>query len=605
MSPLKLLSQRADIVADNYFMNNLTKKTLSHYWAHARRYPVSFGLAIFGTVGASLINVIVPLYFKKFFDELTLGGEIVTIARVLLGVLATMFVLELTKWVLGTIMAFATSYFETRVLADLSDTCFRYLHRHSFTFFNNNFVGSLVKRVNWFVRAFEGTVDRLVFNLLPLFINFALIVAVLASKNLMLGIIVTVWSLVFVALNWLFIRYKLKYDLARSEAESACTGYLADTITNNNNVKLFTGYDREVKGFVAVQKKLRDLRVFTWNLNAMVETAQNFLMVLLEISAFYYGIILWKAGQFTTGDFVLLQSYVLIVFMKIWDFGRIMRYLYQDLADAEEMTEILNTPHEIVDKPRAKDLKVTAGKIEFNDVSFSYNETRTIFKKFNFVVSPQEKVALVGPSGAGKSTIVKLILRMHDVDKGKILIDGQNIAGVKMQSLWAATSWVPQDPILFHRGLMENIRYGRFDATDEEVYAAAKLAHCHEFISGFPDGYNTFVGERGVKLSGGERQRVAIARAILRNAPILIMDEATSSLDSESEKLIQDALTNLMKNKTVITVAHRLSTIMKMDRIVVIGDGGIVEQGTHAQLLRNEDGVYKRLWSIQAGGFIA
>lgn len=586
-------------------MENLTKKTLIHYWHHAWHYPYSFGLAIFGTVGASIINVIVPLYFKKFFDLLTSGGEVVTVAHSLVMILVIMFGLEIFKWVLGTTMAFATSYFESRVLADLADTCFCYLHHHSYNFFNNNFVGSLVKRVNWFVRAFEGTVDRLVFNLLPLVINFGLIVAVLAYKNLLLGIIVTVWSLIFILLNWLFIRYKLKYDIARSEAESATTGYLADTITNHNNVKLFTGYDREVNGFVAVQRKLRDLRSFTWNLNASVETMQTFLMVLLEISAFYYGIILWKAGQFTTGDFVLLQSYVLIVFMKIWDFGRIMRHLYQELADAEEMTEILDTPHEIVDKIRAKELKVTAGKIEFKDVTFSYNETRTIFEKFNFVVSPQEKVALVGPSGAGKSTIVKLILRMHDVDKGKILIDDQNIAGVKLQSLWAATSWVPQDPILFHRGLMENIRYGRFDATDEEVYAAARLAHCHEFISGFPEGYNTFVGERGVKLSGGERQRVAIARAILRNAPILIMDEATSSLDSESEKLIQDALTNLMKNKTVITVAHRLSTIMKMDRIVVIGDGGIVEQGTHDELLRNENGIYKKLWSIQAGGFIA
>ena len=277
------------------------------YYQHARRYPVSFGLSIIGTVGASLINVIVPLYFKKFFDLLSAGSTITLIAQALVGVLVTMFILEMIKWGFGTTMAFTTSYFETRVLADLSDTCFRYLHRHSFNFFNNNFVGSLVKRVNWFVRAFEGTVDRLVFNLLPLAINFGLIVAILAYKNLILGIIVMVWSALFVLLNWLFIRYKLKYDIARSEAESACTGYLADTITNHNNVKLFGGYARDVDGYAGVQKKARDLRFFTWNLNAVVETVQNLLMVILEIGAFYYGIVLWKAGQFTSGDFVLLQ----------------------------------------------------------------------------------------------------------------------------------------------------------------------------------------------------------------------------------------------------------------------------------------------------------
>jgi len=215
-----------------------------------------------------------------------------------------------------------------------------------------------------------------------------------------------------------------------------------------------------------------------------------------------------------------------------------------------------------------------------------------------------ERVALVGPSGAGKSTVIKLLLRQHDVTRGRILVDDQHITKVTLESLWDNISLVPQDPLLFHRTLKENIRYGKPDATEEEVILAARLAHCHEFITEFSDGYDTYVGERGVKLSGGERQRVAIARAILRNAPILILDEATSSLDSESEKLIQDALVSLMKGKTVAVIAHRLSTIMKMDRIIVIDKGKIVEEGTHAQLLRKKKSVYKRLWNIQSGGFI-
>ncbi|MCX6742753.1 MAG: ATP-binding cassette domain-containing protein, partial [Candidatus Parcubacteria bacterium] len=254
------------------------------------------------------------------------------------------------------------------------------------------------------------------------------------------------------------------------------------------------------------------------------------------------------------------------------------------------------TPHEIQDVPEAKDLEVTAGKIEYQEASFNYNETRSVLKKFNLVIKPGEKIALIGPSGAGKTTIVRLLLRLYDLTSGKILIDNQNIARVTQESLWHNISLVPQDPILFHRSLMENIRYGNFKASEKEILKAAKLAHCHEFISKLSDGYNTYVGERGIKLSGGERQRVAIARAILHNTPILILDEATSSLDSESEMLIQKALDELMKNKTVIAIAHRLSTIRKMDRIIVIGEKGIVEEGTHDSLIAQKTGLYKKLY---------
>jgi len=291
--------------------------------------------------------------------------------------------------------------------------------------------------------------------------------------------------------------------------------------------------------------------------------------------------------------------------MHILNFGKIIRHTYENLADAEEMTKIFNTPHEIQDAPRAKKLKVVKGKIEFREVSFYYNKTRKVFEKFNLLIKGCQRVALIGPSGAGKTTVIKLLLRNHDVFGGKILIDGQDISKVTQESLWQNISLVPQDPILFHRSLMENIRYGKFDATDEEVIEASKLAHCHEFINDLPEKYNTFVGERGIKLSGGERQRVAIARAILRNAPILILDEATSSLDSHSESLIQDALDKLMKDKTVIVIAHRLSTIVKMDRIVFIDNGEIIEDGTHQQLIEIKNGHYRKLWELQAGGFIA
>jgi ABC-type multidrug transport system fused ATPase/permease subunit len=267
------------------------------------------------------------------------------------------------------------------------------------------------------------------------------------------------------------------------------------------------------------------------------------------------------------------------------------------------MVAILKTPHEITDMPGAKKLKVKSGAITFKDVYFRFNLEVEILRNFNLSIIGGEKVALVGPSGAGKSTITKLFLRMFDVTSGEVLIDGQVIAKVTQESLRKAIGFVPQEPILFHRTLMENIRYGRQNASDAEVIDAAKKANCHDFISALPHGYETLVGERGIKLSGGERQRVAIARAILKNAPILVLDEATSSLDSESEYLIQQALDVLMQGKTVIVIAHRLSTIMKMDRIVVIDGGKVVADGTHEALLK-EDGLYAKLWNIQAGGFI-
>ena len=328
------------------------------------------------------------------------------------------------------------------------------------------------------------------------------------------------------------------------------------------------------------------------------------LMIILEAAMFLFAINFWKKGLLTVGDFVMLQSYLLILFNRLWDFGRNVRRIYESLADAVEMTEILSTPYEIRDIEGAKSITVSSGKIEFKNVSFAYGTSQTeIFKNFNLRIKPGEKVALVGPSGGGKSTVTKLLLRFYDLTEGEILIDDQNISLVTQNSLRENISLVPQDPILFHRTLIENIRYGNPEATEKEVLTAAKLAHCHEFIERFSKKYQTFVGERGIKLSGGERQRVAIARAILKNSPILVLDEATSSLDSENELLIQDALKNLMRNKTTIVIAHRLSTIMQMDRILVLDNGEITEQGRHQELLKMKQGTYQKLWGIQAGSF--
>lgn len=585
-------------------MKNNTKKTLKIYLEHSRVYKLELFIILFSVIGASVLSVIVPLYFKTFFDILVSQQPKDIIYSGLMSVLVSIAVIESIQWILWRSTAFSSTYFQSKVLADLTNSCFRNLHKHSFSYFNNNFTGSLVKRVNYFVRSFENIVDRATWDFIPLVITISIIVAILFSRNSILGMIIVIWIFLFMTINWIFAKYKMRYDIKRSEAETEATGFLADTITNNSNVKLFCGYKQEINSFAKLNKKILKLRIFTWNLDEIFNSTQTFLMIILEIGIFYFAIHLWQKDLFTVGDFVLLQSYVLILFMKLWHFGKMIRQTYQNLADAEEMTEILNTPYEIKDVYNAKNLKVTAGKIKFEKMDFYYHKTRKVFKDFNLFIRPCERVALIGPSGAGKTTIIKLLLRNHDVSAGKILIDGQDISRITQESLWKNISLVPQDPVLFHRTLMENIRYGAPEATDKEVIEASKLAHCHKFIISSPEGYDTFVGERGIKLSGGERQRVAIARAILRNAPILILDEATSSLDSQSESLIQDALTKLMKGKTVIVIAHRLSTIIKMDRIVYIDKGSIIEDGTHQQLLKKEYGYYRKLWELQAGGFI-
>lgn len=585
-------------------MAKINQKTLKFYWQHLKRYS-GLGMVLCSTaILASLVNVIIPIYFKKFFDILGTAGADKTVAGALIGILIVVAILELTGWLLWRISTFSGARFEAKVIADLGNTCFQYIHNHSFAFFNNNFVGSLVKKVNRFTRSFEGIADRVIFDILQLVVKIMAILVVLFFINFKLGVVLTIWVIVFLIVNWLFTRYKLRYDLERSEADSKLTGILADTITNHLNVKLFNGYKKECKNYADANANLTRLRLFTWNLGNLFDAAQGFLTIVLEIGLYYVSVKLWQIGKITIGDFFLLQSYIFVVIINIWNFGRVVQRMYEDLAEAEEMAVVLDTPHEIVDAPDATILKVTKGEIEYSEVDFNYNETRKILQDFNLHIAPGEKIALVGPSGAGKTTVIKLLLRLYELSGGKITIDRQRIDKVTLESLWQNVSLVPQDPILFHRSLRENIRYGKFDATDEEVVEAARMAYCHESIMELSDGYDTYVGERGVKLSGGERQRVAIARAILRNAPILVLDEATSSLDSESEQTIQRGFENLMKNKTVIVIAHRLSTIMKMDRIVVVDKGGIIESGTHEQLLKKRGGMYKKLWQLQAGGFI-
>lgn len=587
-------------------MKLITRQTHKIFWEHARRYKWTLALMIFAMVAATIVSTIVPLYYKQFFDVLTQSADLgVQTESQLLSILIIVFILHSLLWLFYRIAYFGNTNLQSYVMADLMNTCFEYLHQHSYRFFSNRFTGALVRKVNRLVDAFEGIYDRLYWDLLPLVIRLVAILIVLFYRNITIALLMLAWMLLYMACNYAFTMYKLKYDEESAAMNTEVNARLADTVTNNVNIKLFSALGDELRGFQDLTEKQRVITRFAWHLGGYMEAFQAALMVILEFVTFYIAIGYWQEGRLTVGDFVLLQDYLNHIFTRLWDFGRFFRDIYKHLANAEEMVEILNEPHEVQDKPQAKELQVPRGQIEFRDVDFTYTKTRNVVQDFNLTIAAGQKVGLVGPSGAGKSTLTALLLRFFDPERGGIYVDGQNIADVTQASLRRLIALVPQDPILFHRSLLDNIRYGRLEATDEEVMEAARLAHCDEFIERLPEGYQTFVGERGIKLSGGERQRVAIARAILKSAPILLLDEATSSLDSHSETMIQDALATLMKGKTAIVIAHRLSTIMKMDRIIVLKQGNIYEDGTHAELIARPEGLYKKLWHLQAGGFIA
>jgi len=585
-------------------MKDNTKKTLAIYLKSAWKYKYSVIAAHVSVVAVLIVGVIQPLYFKALLDALNSGMSHAAISAELLHVVNIIIFLAFLDWAFWRIANFCGIYFQSKVKEDLSNVCFQYLHKCSYNYFIDNFSGALVKKLKWFVSVFEDLSDNILYNFLPIIVYITGAIYVLFTVNVWLGTGFLAWIIVFVAINLAFVKYKFRYDLKKVEMETAMTGLLSDTITNHNNVKLFNGYAVETKKYAEQASAFQKIWSFMNNLGESFFSLQGILFVALEAGMYLYAINLWNRGLFSVGGFALIQMYIVRTIGMVWNIGKHLKHFYERLADAEEMTIVLNTPHEIQDIPNAKDLVVGNGVVQFKDVIFNYNETRSVLKNFNLEIKPRERIALVGSSGAGKTTIVKLLFRMHDVTAGEVLIDGQNIAKVTQESLWRNVSLVPQDPILFHRSLMENIRYGKMDATAEEVMRAAKLARCHEFIMQTPHGYDTFVGERGIKLSGGERQRVAIARAILKNAPILVLDEATSSLDSESERLIQDALSDLIKDKTVIVIAHRLSTVKQMDRIIVIENGNIIEEGTHDSLLDDKNGIYAKLWQIQAGGFM-
>ena len=403
-----------------------------------------------------------------------------------------------------------------------------------------------------------------------------------------------------------FIRHRSRLVGLREKASNTMTGYVADMIGNIDTIKSFANETLETRSHQANVEDYIKKAKHTWDYhNLKVDMTLSPFYVLTNAVGLALAIILSKHHVSSMQLVFVTFSYYAMVTRVIWEFNNIYRNIEASVTEAAQFTDLLLDEPRITDLPSSKKLVVVKAEIEFRNVYFRYNDNsgEHLFTGLNLKIQPGEKVALVGRSGGGKTTITRLLMRFMDVSDGQLLIDGQNIAKVRQHDLRSAIAYVPQEPAMFHRSLADNIRYGKLSAADSEVKKFAKLAHADEFINKLANGYETLVGERGVKLSGGQRQRIAIARAMIKNAPILVLDEATSALDSDSERLIQDALWKLMEGKTTIAIAHRLSTIQRMDRIIVLEEGKIAEEGTHQDLLKN-DGIYATLWAHQSGGFL-
>lgn len=578
------------------------RRVFAVMWDGMRPWAWMFWVLTVLQITSAVLFTQIPVQIKKIFDLLSTGDPANKDA--LIGVVVVVFMLQLGRLITNRIAVQLVDTLESRTMPRLMQQSFNYILGHSSHFFENMFAGALVQRIRRLSNAYRTMMDSWIYDFLPIFVQIVMSIAVLSWFEPIFALCVGVWVFVYMTLNYMIMRWKLTLDIPRSRADSEVTAVLADAFTNISSIVSFATASHESAYFQRVSNAFGAILIKSWNVSTIMFGLSALSAALVEFAVFYIGVGMWAQGELTIGTFVLVQLYIISLAMNLWGFGELIRKVFEAYAESLEVVEILDTPHGVSDVPGAAPIAVTDGVVEFRDVSFAYNETRTVMDGVSVAIPGGQKVAIIGPSGAGKSTFVRLLLRTYDATGGQVLIDGQNIARVTQESLRRAIAFVPQDPSLFHRSLRENIRYGRLEATDAEVEEAAKRAHCHEFIVSLPQGYDTLVGERGVKLSGGERQRVAIARAMLKNAPILVLDEATSSLDSESEVLIQKALDELIQEKIVIVIAHRLSTIRKMDRILVFDGGRIAEDGTHDALLGNPGSLYKRLWDLQAGGFL-
>ncbi|WP_439873182.1 ABC transporter ATP-binding protein [Rhizobium leguminosarum] len=566
-----------------------------HHWRHR---PVLVGGIIVLVISSTLAEVMVPVFSGEIVDAIAGGNAADRALRAFVIVVA----LGLTSVALRWFIFNGIIRLTLKTMADVTNNGFHKVQRFSTDWHANSFAGSTVRKITRGMWALDALNDLLLVALLPSIVMLVGASIVLGSYWPIMGLIVAAGSLIYVGVTvGLSMGYVSPAARLANAWDTRLGGALADAISCNSVVKAFGAESREETRLGQVLARWDSRTRRTWKRGTINGTIQSFMMVSMQAGILGTGLIMWRQGLATPGDitFVLAMFFVLQGYLR--DVGQDIRNLQRAVNDMEELVLLSKMPLGVEDKPNAKPIKIGEGEIVFDHVTFQYGAHATpLYDDFSVTIKPGERVGLVGHSGSGKTTFVKLIQRLYDVNSGAIRIDGQDIAGVRQSSLRGQIAIVQQEPILFHRTLAENIAYSRPNASRREIEHAAKQASAHDFIMDLPKGYETLVGERGVKLSGGERQRVAIARAFLADAPVLILDEATSSLDSESEVQIQQAMERLMSGRTTLVIAHRLSTVRALDRLLVFDKGNIVEEGDHQALIRLNNGIYRRLFERQA-----
>lgn len=578
------------------------RNVLGFTWIHWQKQPVRVTVIAFAVLLSTLADVLTPLYSGRLVDAVVNGHAAEAVAwDAAIAAFSALLALSLGAIVLRHITFMQIVSLTLNMMTQIASGAFYRIQRFSTDWHANSFAGSTVRKVTRGMWALDLLNDTLLLALFPSVIMLAGSTALMAWYWPMMGLIIGIGSFLFIAVTAsLSLGYVAPMARLANRWDTRLGGSLADAVSCNMVVKGFGAESREDARLAKVLTKWRDRTARTWVRGTWNGTTQGSMLLVLRAAIIGFALILWSRGKASAGDitFVLTSFFILQGYLR--EVGMHIRNLQRSINDMEELVDIQSQPLGIEDRPGAKPIRISNGKIEFDNVTFHYGAHRLpLYDRFSVTIRAGERVGLVGHSGSGKTTFVKLIQRLHDVKSGRILIDNQDIAEVTQASLRQQIAIVQQEPILFHRSLAENIAYARPGATQLEIEEAARQASAHDFISALPKGYSTLVGERGVKLSGGERQRVAIARAFLADAPVLILDEATSSLDSESEVLIQQAMERLMLGRTTLVIAHRLSTVRSLDRLLVFDHGRIAEEGNHEALIRLDGGIYRGLFELQ------
>ncbi len=585
-----------------------TKQVVNFYWSHVKAYPFSFAgvvimlplTVLFGQFLPSLImaSILSRLSQGQFTDNQpwqSFGNDILLYAGLIL----------LTGFVMWRIVDILGWRLEGNIMRNIARQVFNHLANESADFHANHYSGSLVSQTTKIIGSYVRIADTTLYTTIPLLSSLLFAAIIMTPKAPLFVLLLLTFAAVFITVAIFASKRVRAAGSIHAKAESKQTGYLADVIGNVMAVKSFAGekYEHDEFDQITHRTHLKLKRVMRAHMkqmfyfSAVSRTIMTLALILAVVSVVTY--------DADIAVVFLILTYTYTIVDQLFQFSNsALRNYNRSMGDAHDMVEILNRTPAIKDPVKPEIVRISRGSIRFNNVIFTHTDAdQPIFNGLNLRIKPGEKVGLVGHSGSGKTSLTRILLRFSDINSGTIEIDGQNIANILQADLRQMISYVPQEPILFHRTILENISYGKKDPSPEEVMAVARKANAHEFIDTLPKKYETLVGERGVKLSGGQRQRIAIARAMLKNAPILVLDEATSALDSESEGLIQDALWKLMEGRTAIVIAHRLSTIQRMDRIIVLDNGQIAEEGSHKELVR-QNGIYAKLWQRQSGGFL-